>query len=129
MKYSLILYGLLMILMIFLLSGFYLFNAKGYSFVGVTPTGSMHPTIKTGDKVIINWNTESFISRNLTGEVIVFSNLSICHRCILDKGEWLTTRGDACTMEEYLTRDEIKGIFIQVSYMPFLEMLQYGFTG
>jgi len=125
-----ILFPIPTIVMILLATGLFMFSAKGYGFSGVSPTGSMYPTIKTGDRVLINWNVESFIHRNLTGEVIVFGEMKICHRVILDEGEWLHTRGDAYTTGgEHLTRDEIKGLFIQVSQDEFMEMLRYGWTG
>ena len=104
--------------------------AKGYGYSGVSPTGSMYPTIKTGDRVLINWNVPSFIDKNLTGEVIVFSKMNICHRVIWDNGTWLHTRGDAFQEGgEYLTRDEINGLFIQVSHDQFIEMFTYGWSG
>jgi len=129
MKKYYVLFGLMTIPMLLIAIGMFMFSTKGYTFCGVTPTGSMYPTIKTGDRVIINWNTKSFIDRNLTGEVIVFSKMNICHRVVIDEGEWLTTKGDACNSTEHLTRDEIKGIFIQVSIDQFLEMIRYGWTG
>lgn len=120
---------LFLFLSIFVSAGIVMFTLKGYTFNPVTPTGSMYPTIKTRDIVIINWNTYQFIDRNLTGEIIVFSDENICHRCIIDEGEWLTTRGDALNSTEHLTRDEVSGIFIQVSNEQFVEMLRYGWIG
>jgi len=117
------------LLMIALLTPLFLFSFKGYGFAQATPTGSMYPTIKNYDVVIINWNVQSFIDRNLTGEIIVFSKLNICHRCILDEGEWLITKGDAVDSTEHLTRDEVKGLFIQVSNDSLFEMLKYGWVG
>jgi len=115
--------------MIALLPPIFFFSFKGYGFAKATPTGSMYPTIKDYDVVIIDWSVQSFINRNLTGEIIVFSKLNICHRCILDEGEWLTTKGDAVDSTEHLTRDEVKGLFIQVSKDSLFEMLKYGWTG
>jgi len=118
------------IILSFLTLGMTMFSLKDYGFSGVSPTGSMYPTIKTGDTVIINWDVSRFIDRNLTGEVIIFGKMNIAHRVIWDNGTWLHTRGDAFTTGgEYLTRDEIKGLFIQVSTNKFMEMLRYGWTG
>jgi signal peptidase I len=127
MKY--ILLAIPSLLMIALLTPIFLFSFKGYGFAQATPTGSMYPTIKNYDLVIINWNVPAVINRNLTGEIIVFSKLNICHRCILDEGEWLTTKGDNVNSTEHLTRDEVKGVFIQVSNGPLFEMLKWGWVG
>jgi len=113
----------------FVLSSIYLFDTKGYSIHGVTPTRSMYPTFKDDTKLILNWNRDSFINRNLTNEIIVFAKSNICHRCIIDEGEWLTTKGDNNFECEHLTRDEVKAIFIVISTNPFFEMLRYGWFG
>ena len=118
---------IILILPIFSATIVTLFSSKGYNFNPVTPTGSMYPTIKNGNIILVNWKVD--LDQNFTGKIIVFGKtmpMPICHRCIADNGEWLITRGDANNSTEHLTRDEILGIFIKVSTNQILDTLQYG---
>jgi len=70
--------------------------------------------------VIINYNIPE---GNLTGEILIFSDQYICHRCIKDEGEWLTFKGDNSEVLERATRDELRAIFIKVSENQLIEIL------
>ena len=83
----------------------------------------MFPTLKNGQKAIINYNIPD---TNLTNMIIVFSNTRICHRCTKDEGQWLTFKGDNASTFEYATRNELKAIFIKVTEDPFLDSLLLG---
>lgn len=78
----------------------------------------MFPTLKDGQTVIINYNIPE---GNLTGEILIFSDRYICHRCIKDEGEWLTFKGDNSEVFERATRDELRAIFIKVSEDQLIE--------
>jgi signal peptidase I len=105
-----------------LLIGYLRFDTKGYEIVNVQGN-SMFPTLKNGQKVIINYNIPE---ANLTNMIIVFSNTRICHRCIKDEGQWLTFKGDNASTFEHATRDELKAIFIKITQDPFLDSLLLG---
>jgi signal peptidase I len=105
-----------------LLTGYLRFHTKGYEIVNVQGT-SMFPTLKNGQKAIINYNIPE---ANLTNMIIVFSNTRICHRCIKDEGQWLTFKGDNASTFEHATRDELKAIFIKITQDPFLDSLLLG---
>ena len=105
-----------------LLVGYLRFHTKGYEIVNVQGT-SMSPTLKNGQKAIINYNIPE---TNLTNTIIVFSNTRICHRCIKDEGQWLTFKGDNASTYEHATRDELKAIFIKITQDPFLDSLLLG---
>jgi len=99
----------------------YLFHINGYAFA-VIEGKSMFPTLKDGQKVIINYNIPE---GNLTGEILIFSDQYICHRCIKDEGEWLTFKGDNSEVHERATRDELRAIFIKVSENQLIETLTH----
>jgi len=105
-----------------LLIGYLRFHTKGYEIVNVQGT-SMSPTLKNGQKAIINYNIPE---TNLTNTIIVFGNTRICHRCIKDEGQWLTFKGDNASTLEHATRDELKAIFIKITQDPFLDSLLLG---
>jgi signal peptidase I len=105
-----------------LLIGYLRFHTKGYEIVNVQGT-SMFPTLKNGQKAIINYNIPE---ANLTNMIIVFSNTRICHRCIKDEGQWLTFKGDNASTFEHATRNELKAIFIKITQDPFLDSLLLG---
>jgi len=107
-----------------LLVGAFRFSTNGYQIVTAHGT-SMYPTIKNGDRCIINNNIPE---GNLTGLIMVFGAKRICHRCLLDEGEWLTFRGDNCTSEEHATRDELKAVFIKVTYSEIPDMIGLGLS-
>lgn len=88
----------------------YQFHTEKYGYVTAHGT-SMYPTIKDGDRCLVQWKVPE---GNLTGKIIIFSSHNICHRCILDYGEWLEAKGDNSQNIERLTREEIKGVFIRV---------------
>jgi signal peptidase I len=104
------------------LIGHFQFYTKGYEIVNVRGT-SMLPTLKNGQRAIINHNIPE---GNLTNMIIVFSDANICHRCVRDEGQWLTFRGDNSTSFEHATRDELKAIFIKVTQDPFLDSVTLG---
>lgn len=54
---------------------------------------SMWPTIKPGDVSIVHKHP---LPEDLTGQIVVFTHvdLTICHRCIEDNGEYIWTQGD-----------------------------------
>ena len=102
--------------------GTFRFSLLGYGIVTAHGT-SMYPTIKDGDRCILNNNIPE---GNLTGLIIVFSGHRICHRCIIDSGEWLTFQGDNSSSQEHATRDELKAIFIKVTDNSFFDMIALG---
>ena len=104
------------------LIGHFRFYIKGYEFVTVQGN-SMFPTLKNGQKAIINYNIPD---GNLTNFIVVFGDTSICHRCIEDEGEWLTFKGDNSSSFEHATRDELKAIFVKVTQDPFLDSITIG---
>jgi len=105
-----------------LLIGYFRFCTKGYEIVNVQGT-SMFPTLRNGQKAIINYNIPE---ANLTNMIIVFGDARICHRCTKDEGQWLTFKGDNAPIFEHVTRDELKAIFIKVTQDPFLDSLMLG---
>jgi signal peptidase I len=91
--------------------GVSIFSAEGYQMVTARGT-SMYPTIKNGDKLLINTNIPD---GNLTGAILVFGQEErICHRCTLDSGSWLTFKGDNRNSTESCSRDELVAIFVTV---------------
>ena len=104
------------------LMGNFRFYIKGYEFVTVQGI-SMLPTLKNGQRAIINHNIPE---GNLTNMIVVFGDSSICHRCIKDEGQWLTFKGDNASSFEHATRDELKAIFIKVTQDAFLDSLLLG---
>ena len=104
------------------LIGHFRFYTKGYEIVTVQGI-SMQPTLKNGQKAIINHNIPE---GNLTNMIIVFTDANICHRCIKDEGQWLTLKGDNNTSPEQATRDELKAIFIKITQDPFLDTVTLG---
>ena len=123
-KEHLILIGFLMLFstQAIVLIGYFRFYIKGYEFVTVQGN-SMLPTLKNGQKAIVNYNIPD---GNLTDMIVVFGDTSICHRCIEDEGEWLTFKGDNSSSFEHATRDELKAIFVKVTQDPFLDSLALG---
>jgi len=105
-----------------LLIGNFRFYTKGYELVTVQGN-SMFPTLKNGQKAIINYNIPE---GNLTNMIVVFGDTSICHRCMKDEGQWLTFKGDNTSSFEHATRDELKAIFIKVTQDPFLDSVSLG---
>jgi signal peptidase I len=105
-----------------LLIGNFRFYTKGYELVTVQGN-SMFPTLKNGQKAIINYNIPE---GNLTNMIVVFGDTSICHRCMKDEGQWLTFKGDNTSSFEHATRDELKAIFIKVTRDPFLDSVSLG---
>jgi signal peptidase I len=104
------------------LIGHFRFYMKGYEFVTVQGT-SMLPTLKNGEKAIVNYNIPE---GNLTNMIVVFGDTNICHRCIKDEGQWLTFKGDNSSSFEHATRDELKAIFVKVAQDPFLDSVILG---
>jgi len=104
------------------LIGHFRFYTKGYEIVTVQGI-SMQPTLKNGQKAIINHNIPE---ANLTNMIIVFTDANICHRCIKDEGQWLTFKGDNNASTEQATRDELKAIFVKVTQEPFLDSVTLG---
>lgn len=107
---------LFLFFIVYLVGGTFLFTARGYGFATVKGT-SMYPTLKNGTRIIIKWGLPE---GNLTGKIIIFSsNPYICHRCVLDEGDWLSFKGDNSETIERATRDEIRGEFVKVCNNPF----------
>jgi signal peptidase I len=104
------------------LVGYFRFCVKGYEVVTVRGT-SMFPTLKNGEKAVICCN---IVEGNLTGRIVVFGDVRICHRCVRDEGEWLTFKGDNSSVFERATRDELKAVFVKVTQDPFLDSLMLG---
>ena len=105
-----------------LLIGNFRFYTKGYELVTVQGN-SMFPTLKNGQKAIVNYNIPE---GNLSDMIVVFGDTSICHRCMKDEGQWLTFKGDNTSSFEHATRDELKAIFIKVTQDPFLDSVLLG---
>ena len=105
-----------------LLIGHFRFYTKGYEIVTVRGN-SMSPTLKNGQKAIINYNIPE---GNLTNSIIVFGDTRICHRCTKDEGQWLTFKGDNTSSFEHATRDELKAIFIKITQDPILDSVLLG---
>jgi signal peptidase I len=105
-----------------LLIGHFRFYTKGYE-IATVQGNSMFPTLKNGQKAIINYNIPE---GNLTNMIVVFGNTSICHRCTKDEGQWLTFKGDNTSSFEHATRDELKAIFIKATQDPFLDSVLLG---
>jgi len=105
-----------------LLIGHFRFYMKGYQIVTVEGN-SMFPTLKNGQKAILNYNIPE---GNLTNMIVVFGDTRICHRCTKDEGQWLTFKGDNTSSFEHATRDELKAIFITVTQDPFLDSVLLG---
>ena len=104
------------------LVGYFRFHANGYEVVTVQGT-SMFPTLKNGEKAIINCNIGE---GNLTGMIVVFGDMRICHRCVRDEGEWLTFKGDNSSSFERATRDELIAVFVKVTQDPLFDSLMLG---
>ena len=105
-----------------LLIGHFRFYTKGYEIV-TAQGNSMSPTLKNGQKAIINYNIPE---GNLTNSIIVFGDTRICHRCTKDEGQWLTFKGDNTSSFEHATRDELKAIFIKITQDPILDSVLLG---
>ena len=105
-----------------ILIGYFRFCTKGYEIVTVQGN-SMFPTLKNGEKAIINCN---IAEGNLTHMIVVFGDRRICHRCTKDEGEWLTFRGDNSSSFERATRDELKAMFVKVTQDPFFDSIMLG---
>ena len=105
-----------------ILIGYFRFYMKGYEIVTVEGS-SMFPTLKNGQKAIVNYNIPE---GNLTNMIVVFGDTRICHRCTKDEGQWLTFKGDNTSSFEHATRDELKAIFITVTQDPFLDSVSLG---
>lgn len=104
------------------LAGVFRFYAEGYGFATVQGS-SMLPTLKNGQKVVVNYNIPE---GNLTNMIVVFGDARICHRCIKDEGEWLTFKGDNNSSFERATRDELKAIFVKVTQDALFDSVTLG---
>jgi len=65
-----------------------------FSFASVSGA-SMLPTIPNEDTVVIYQRL--FYSSNLTGKIVLFrwnETLNVCHRCLIDNGTHIYTKGD-----------------------------------
>ena len=82
---------IIIVLLIILLSEFIFFAIfKTSRIIGV----SMCPTINNDSFILIQ---TIFLPSNLTNNIIVFqwnSTMTICHRCIMDNGTHILTKGD-----------------------------------
>lgn len=62
---------------------------------------SMEPTMKDGSRFLVDLRPD--MTQNFTGRILIYNNTNvyIVHRCILDKGEILYTKGDnpVCKLE------------------------------
>jgi hypothetical protein len=88
--------------------------SKGY-YLGVVKGTSMHPTLKNGTVIVLSSNIPV---KNLTNEILVFSERSILHRCVKDARSHLLFKGDNSEVIENVTRDELRAIFIKIYEGP-----------
>lgn len=87
---------------------------------------SMYPTLKNGDVLIIQKNTDPSFNVKV-GDIIVFTynDMYVGHRVIDVENNYVVTKGDANTFSEHITYDRIVGKIFYNTNNPF-ETYIYG---
>lgn len=76
---------------------------------------SMYPTIKDGDLLLVK---KAFLPNNLTDYIVSFyynESLIVCHRCLLDNGTHILTKGDNNQyIDGWTSKDKVIGIVVLI---------------
>ena len=99
--------NIILILVIILLVGYFVFKLTGKLKIYNVETGSMEDKIHAGDYILLNRKTDYKV-----GDVITYNvdNYFVTHRIIKIEGDKITTKGDANNTEDKeIKRDQIEG--------------------
>ena len=126
-------FSLLIAFLLILITVFFLFsqlNFFGNYKIFLVQSGSMSPTINTGDLVVVKPSL-----RYQKGDIITFltkNNFNITHRIVGIKENKIETKGDAnqSSDQDYIDKDRILGkVFYIIPYFGYLVMFTKSLEG